>query len=202
MPPAPSEQAAFFYDSPLTPMQPKIARRNPLQANYDLIVIGSGPAGHHAAIQGAKLGKRVAIVDARKCIGGVCIHTGTVPSKTLREAVLYLSGYRERGLYGSSYSVKDHISMEDLLFRTERVIQKESDVYKLQFARNRVEVLEGLASFVDEFTISVDGNTYNADKFVIATGTVPAESADFPVNGESVLNADGVFSLTKIPATM
>ncbi len=173
-----------------------------MQAKFDLIVIGSGPAGHHAAIQGAKLGKRVAIVDAKKCMGGVCVHTGTVPSKTLREAVLYLSGYRERGLYGSSYRVKDRISMEDLLFRTERVIQKESDVYKLQFARNHVEVLEGMASFVDEFSIYVDGDTYNADKFVIATGTVPAKSPDFPVNNTSIIDADGIFSLKTIPATM
>src|SRR5213083_3541793 len=98
--------------------------------DYDLLVIGSGPAGQRAAIQAAKLGKHVAIVERKAVVGGVCINTGTIPSKTLREAVLHLSGYRERGLYGASYTVKQNITLADLLFRTDHVIQHELDIVR------------------------------------------------------------------------
>ena len=118
-------------------------------ADYDLIVIGSGPAGHHAAIQGAKLGRRVAIVERQQWVGGVCINTGTIPSKTLREAVLYLSGVHQRGFYGVSYRVKPHVTMPDLMFRCHHVIEREVDVYRAQFARNGVDVLQGEAAFED-----------------------------------------------------
>src|SRR6266566_9347551 len=104
--------------------------------DYDLLVIGSGPAGQRAAIQAAKLDKRVAIVERKAVVGGVCINTGTIPSKTLREAVLHLSGYRERGLYGASYTVKQHITAADLLFRTEHVMRHELDVTRYQLQRN------------------------------------------------------------------
>src|SRR5438309_7480400 len=116
---------------------------------YDMLVIGSGPAGQRAAIQAAKLNKRVAIIERKAVLGGVCTNTGTIPSKTLREAALYLSGYRLRGLYGASYTVKQNITMEDLLFRTEHVIRHEIDVTRHQLMRNQVEVLTGDASFAD-----------------------------------------------------
>lgn len=172
------------------------------RASFDLIVIGSGPAGHHAAIQGAKLGKRVAVVEEEKCVGGVCINTGTIPSKTLREAVLYLSGYRERSRYGAAYRVKQRISMEDLLFRAQQVTRRESDVYKNQFMRNGVEVLEGVASFSGTHSVRVDGVDYRAEKIIIATGTVPAQSADFPTDDKRVIDGDGILGLEEIPATM
>src|SRR5215469_4391544 len=111
----------------------------PPSDSYDLLVIGSGPAGQRAAIQAAKLNKRVALVERKTVIGGVCINTGTIPSKTLREAVLYLSGYRLRDLYGASYSVKQDITMDDLLFRTDHVIRHEIDVTRHQLLRNHVE---------------------------------------------------------------
>src|SRR5207237_8267906 len=107
---------------------------------YDLLVIGSGPAGQRAAIQGAKLDKRVALVERTAVVGGVCVNTGTIPSKTLREAILHLSGYRERGLYGASYTVKQNITMEDLLFRADHVVRNEIDVTRHQLMRNRIEV--------------------------------------------------------------
>src|SRR5882672_12053292 len=157
------------------------------ESEYELVVIGSGPAGHHAAIQAAKLGRRAAIVERLSCVGGVCINTGTIPSKTLREAVLYLSGFQQRGLYGYSYRVKQIITIQDLMFRCHHVIQKENDVYRNQFARNGVDLLEGQASFVDPHTIKVEGvgsaALIRAERFVIATGTVPAVSADVPVDG-------------------
>src|SRR6185436_10289304 len=115
--------------------------------DYDLVVIGSGPAGQRAAIAAAKLNKKVALAEHRAVVGGVCTNTGTIPSKTLREAVLHLSGYRERGIYGASYSVKQNISMQDLLFRTQLVIQAEIDVTRHQLQRNHVELISGEASF-------------------------------------------------------
>ena len=173
---------------------------------YELIVLGSGPAGHHAAIQAAKLGRRVAIVERLACVGGVCINTGTIPSKTLREAVLYLSGFQQRGLYGHSYRVKQTITIQDLMFRCHHVIQKENDVYRSQFARNGVDLLEGHASFVDPHTIKIESEgpaaLIRAERFVIATGTVPAVSADVPVDGTAIIDADGIFDLPNIPGTM
>src|ERR1035438_6233869 len=115
--------------------------------SYDLIVIGSGPAGQRAAIQASKAGKRVALVEGREVLGGVCVNTGTIPSKTMREAVLHFSGYRYHQIYGMNYRVKDKITMPDLLFRVQHVIKTEIDVTQAQLTRNNVEVLTGIASF-------------------------------------------------------
>src|SRR6202163_2545535 len=111
--------------------------------SYDMIVIGSGPAGQRAAIQAAKIGKRVAVVERRECVGGACINTGTIPSKTLREAVLHLSGYAYQGIYGVNYRVKEKITMADLAFRVQHVIKTEIDVTVSQLSRNGVEMLFG-----------------------------------------------------------
>ena len=111
--------------------------------DYDLLVIGSGPAGQRAAIQAAKLGRRVALIERGHMVGGVCTNTGTIPSKTLREAVLYLTGMSQRGIYGQSYSVKSDITSEDLLWRTKHVIQREVDVVRSQLHRNRVTMVGG-----------------------------------------------------------
>jgi NAD(P) transhydrogenase len=174
--------------------------------SYEIVVIGTGPAGHHAAIQAAKLGRSVAIIERLRCVGGVCINTGTIPSKTLREAVLYLSGFQQRGLYGHSYRVKHSITIQDLMFRCHHVIAKENDVYRSQFARNGVDVLEGHASFVDPHTIKIEGDgpaaLIRAERVVIATGTVPATSQDVPVDGSAIIDADGIFDLKSVPATM
>jgi len=144
--------------------------------SYDLIVIGSGPAGQKAAIAAAKLGHRAAVVERGHMVGGVCINTGTIPSKTLREAVLYLSGLNQRELYGQSYRVKDDITVADLSARTHHVIAREIDVIRNQLARNHVALLVGSARFVDPHTIDVsDGADHHqqitADKIVIAVGT-------------------------------
>src|SRR5579872_6521558 len=115
---------------------------------FDLIVIGSGPAGQRAAIQAAKCGKHVVVVEQREIVGGACINTGTIPSKTMREAVLHLSGFQYQGIYGVNYHVKDKISMADLGFRVNQVIKTESDVMQSQLTRNGVEVITGKGSFL------------------------------------------------------
>src|SRR5437016_3454158 len=143
--------------------------------SYDLLVIGSGPAGQRAAIQAAKLNKRVALVERKAVIGGVCINTGTIPSKTLREAAMHLSGYRERNIYGSSYSVKQNITIQDLHHRTEHVIRHEIDVTRHQLQRNGITVAAAEAKFTDAHTVCLsdaDGHsqrTVSADKIIIAT---------------------------------
>src|SRR5918999_3600289 len=122
---------------------------------YDLIAIGSGPAGQKAALSAAKLGKRVALIDRAHSVGGVCIHTGTIPSKAIREAVLHLTGIRERSLYGDGYTVKQGITMQDLLSRARHVVRSEVDVIRGQMARNGVAMLFGDAVFVDAHTVRV-----------------------------------------------
>ena len=150
------------------------------QYDYDLIVIGSGPGGQRAAIQAAKLDKRVAIIEKKTVLGGTCINTGTIPSKTLREAVMHLSGYRERSFYGSSYSVKQNITMQDLLFRTNLVIKHEQDVTRHQVMRNNIALIEGWGSFAGPNKVRVDtvdnhgSQELTADKIII--GSTSADS--------------------------
>jgi len=176
--------------------------------DYDLVVLGSGPGGQKAAIAAAKLGKRVAIVDKSDMLGGVCVNTGTIPSKTLREAVLYLTGMNERELYGASYRVKSDITVSDLLARTQHVIGKEIETVRAQLLRNRVELLTGTARFVDAHTVAVSGAhhserlTVRADKVVIATGTRPARPDNVEFDEERVLDSDGILHLGAIPQSM
>jgi NAD(P) transhydrogenase len=170
---------------------------------YDLVVIGSGPAGQKGAICAAKLRKKVAIVERRQTIGGVCVHTGTIPSKTLREAVLYLSGFRQRAFYGRSYALKDRIAMSDLVFRAEAVMAREIEVIKAQLRRNSVDVVEGDARFLDPNTVEVqngDGaHLLRARHILVACGTRPAHSADIPVDGKRIFDSDQVHCLQDIP---
>ena len=129
---------------------------HPPMPEYDLVVIGSGPGGQKAAIAAAKLGKSVAIIEHDRMLGGVCTNTGTIPSKTLREAVVYLTGMTQRELYGSSYRVKENISPADLLARTQHVIDKEQDVVRSQLIRNRIELYTGDGRFIDEHTLLIE----------------------------------------------
>src|SRR3954451_22026613 len=173
---------------------------------YDLLVIGSGPAGQRAAIQAAKSGKRVALVERREVIGGTCINTGTIPSKTMREAVLHLSGFQYQGIYGVNYRVKDRITMADLSFRVQQVIKNELDVTQAQLFRNGITLLAGAASFVDPHQIRVrqpnGESTYQAGTVIIATGTRPAESPNVPVNGRTIVLSDQVLQMPELPKTL
>ncbi|HKR78403.1 MAG TPA: Si-specific NAD(P)(+) transhydrogenase [Nitrospira sp.] len=175
-------------------------------AHYDLLVIGTGPAGQKAAVQAAKLGKKVGIIERKEMVGGVCIHTGTIPSKSLREAVLFLSGFRQRNLYGAGYRVKAHITIEDLAFRANHVIANEIDIVKNQMLRNRVDMIYGKASFADAHRLRIEGSTgaaeHTADFIVIAVGTVPARPAEVPFDDESIIDTDGILRLKRIPDSL
>jgi NAD(P) transhydrogenase len=170
---------------------------------YDLIVIGSGPAGQKGAIAAAKLGKRVAIVDRNDMVGGVCIHGGTVPSKTLREAILHLTGFRHRSFYGSDYVVKDKISIRDLANRVSQVVERETGVVRDQLRRNGIDLFCGVAQFLDPKTLEVQGATdvhvLQADHLLIACGTRPSHPDDIPFDGKKIIASDQFFQLEEIP---
>ena len=176
--------------------------------HYDMLVIGSGPAGKSAAIQTAKLGNTVAIVERSDVIGGVMLNTGTIPSKTLREAAMYLTGYREREVYGESFTVKQSISMKDLLVRTSHVMDNEVDVTRHQLLRNGVELITAEASFVDPHTMRLverDGRTVRevtAANVLIATGTTATSSDRVPVDGTRIFLSDHILGLDKLPRTL
>jgi NAD(P) transhydrogenase len=175
---------------------------------YDLVVIGSGPGGQKAAIAAAKLGKSVAIIERGRMLGGVCVNTGTIPSKTLREAVVYLTGMSQRELYGASYRVKEKITPADLLARTQHVIGKEIDVVRSQLMRNRIDLYEGHARFIDEHSLVVEDPsraeriTLAGRNIVIATGTRPLRPAGVDFDTERVLDSDGILDLKTIPSSM
>ena len=175
--------------------------------HYDLIVIGSGPAGRRAAIQAAKFGKSVLVVERGRRVGGVSVHTGTIPSKTLRETALNLSGWRERGFYGRSYRVKQDITADDLRARLQMTLGHEVEVLEHQFSRNQVTTLKGAARFTGVREIEVEkqgGETasFTADKFLICVGTVPFRPDYVPFDGACVLDSDEILDLVELPRSI
>ncbi|MFE1854248.1 Si-specific NAD(P)(+) transhydrogenase [Streptomyces sp. NPDC059489] len=175
--------------------------------DFDMLVIGSGPGGQKAAIAAAKLGRRVAVVDRPDMVGGVSIHTGTIPSKTLREAVLYLTGLTQRDMYGQSYRLKEDITVADLITRTRHVVSREVDVIRNQLARNQVSLFAGTGRFADPNTVSVlelNGNEklLRAEHIVIATGTRPARPTSVEFDGRSIMDSDNVLDLERVPRSM
>jgi len=173
---------------------------------YDLIVIGSGPGGQRAAIQGAKAGKRVAVIEKQASIGGVCINTGTIPSKTMREAVLHLSGFYNKNFYGTNYNAKENMTMADLNFRVNHVIENEAGVVQNQLQRNGVDVTHGIAQFLDPHHVRAENHTgfseFEAEYVVIATGTKPATNPKVSINGRNIINSDQILSMPHIPKTL
>jgi NAD(P) transhydrogenase len=173
---------------------------------YDMMVIGSGPGGQRAAIQGAKAGKRVAIVEKQLSIGGVCINTGTIPSKTMREAVLHLSGFYDKSFYGANYNPRDNVSMADLNFRVQHVVENEVGVTQNQLKRNGVELIHGTGQFTDPHHIRVENSNgfgeFEAQYVVLATGTKPSVNPKVPINGRNIINSDQILSMPQIPRTL
>lgn len=175
--------------------------------HHDLIVIGSGPAGRRAAVQAAKLGRSVLVIEGRRRVGGVSVHTGTIPSKTLRETALNLSGWRERGFYGSSYRVKQVICGEDLGIRLGKTLEHEVDVLEHQFQRNNVRTLPGMARFTDPHQLAVlqaDGSEIpvSADKVLIAVGTEPFHPEGIPFDDDHVLDSDAIIQTPRVPRSL
>jgi NAD(P) transhydrogenase len=174
-----------------------------MSIDYELLVIGSGPAGQKAAIQAAKLGRRVALVERHE-LGGVSVNWGTIPSKTLRETIVYLTGLSQREAYGQSYRVKDQITIEDLRVRATGVIEREVDVVRDQLLRNHVDIVHGSARFLDPHTIELsggEGRRLSAENIVIATGTRPAHPPDVDFDDSTILDSDGLLLLDRIPAS-
>src|SRR5213078_420906 len=145
------------------------------QASFDLVVIGSGPSGQKAALNSAKLGKRVALIDRKELVGGVCIHTGTIPSKAIREAVLHLTAFNERSVYGNSYAVKHDITMGDLLYRCRHVVKTEVDVIRSDTAKEDLEI--------------------HGDNILVAVGTEPARPKNVPFAPSKVIDSNGLLLL-------
>lgn len=174
---------------------------------YQVIVIGSGPAGKTAAIQAAKLGHKVAVIDGMSEVGGVCVHTGTIPSKTMRETVLNLTGWRERGFYGRSYRVKQDITAQDLMQRLNMTLRREVDILEDQLVRNGVEIIYGQGHFINSRAIEVktpDGETIvlGAKRFIIAVGTRTYRPEYVPFNGKSVIDSDEVTRMRQLPRSL
>ena len=173
---------------------------------FDLIVIGSGPAGRRAAVQAAKLKKSVLVVEKGRRVGGVCVHTGTIPSKTLRETVLNLSGWRERGVYGRAHRNKQSITAEDLRRRLAITLDHEVEILEHQFARNSVQWITGEASFIDPLHIEVATETgpqrFTASRFIIAVGTEPYRPPHIPFDGEAIVDPDEILELKRLPRSL
>ncbi|MCL4157121.1 UNVERIFIED_CONTAM: hypothetical protein GTU68_005876 [Idotea baltica] len=174
---------------------------------YDLLVIGSGPSGQKAAVQAAKLNKKVAVIEKNHDLGGVCTNTGTIPSKSFREAVLYLTGFRERSLYGSAYCVKSRISMADLTYRISTIVQQEIEIIDDQLRRNSIDVLFGSGYLLDKHNVQITDNEGKVSKtsaqfIVIAVGTFPHHPEGFDLNHPKVHDSDRILTLEEIPSSL
>jgi NAD(P) transhydrogenase len=171
--------------------------------DFDLIVIGSGPAGQKGAICAAKLRKRVAVIDRTVMMGGVCVHTGTIPSKSVREAIFQLTGSAVKSFYGNAYRGNGDISVKDLAFRVQSVVARETDVIRAQLKRNGVSIYQGMAHFVDPHTVEIKGESdktvIRGEHVLIACGTRPAGNADIPFDGKRVLDTDQINGLQGLP---
>ena len=177
-----------------------------MSRQYDLIVIGSGPAGEKGAAQAAYFGKRVAIVERAEHVGGAGINTGTVPSKTLRETALYFSGLRQRGLYGIDYSLKENLSVRDFMHREHVVVEKERHIIERNIQRHSIDLIHGTASLVDAHTVKVDSSQdktlLTAEFILIATGSSPYHPPEIPFDGDLIYDSDSILHMNRIPKTM
>ncbi len=174
--------------------------------HYDLIVIGSGPAGEKGAAQAAYFGRRVAMIERSAQVGGAGINTGTVPSKTLREAALYYSGLQQRGLYGIDYSLKEDLSVKDFMHREHIVVENEHKIIEKNIQRHGITLLHGEAAFKDAHTVSVtapDGEMQiSADIILIATGSSPFHPPEIHFDGNLIYDSDSILHMNRIPKTM
>ncbi|MGC2767760.1 MAG: Si-specific NAD(P)(+) transhydrogenase [Candidatus Acidiferrum sp.] len=173
------------------------------ETQFDLVVIGSGPAGQKGAICAAKLRKRVAVVDRTLMMGGVCVHTGTIPSKSVREAIFQLTGNAVKAFYGDNYRGKNEISVQDLSFRVRSIVARETDVIRAQLRRNNVQIFQGSAQFVDPNTIEIQGDSektvIHGEHVLIACGTRPARNPEIPFDDKFILDTDRIAGMEGLP---
>lgn len=173
----------------------------------DLLIIGSGPSGQKAAIQGAKLGKKVVVVEKHFHPGGACLHSGTIPSKTLREAIVDLTGFHQRVIYGKDFPMKD-VTVKDLSYRLAQVVEEERNIISRQFKKNGITYLFGTARFENEHTLLVvDEETHlvnfvHASKIILSTGSKPRNPLDVPFDDDVILDSTRLLSIKKVPDTM
>lgn len=174
--------------------------------DYDLIVIGSGPAGQKAAIQSAKLGKRTLVIEARSVVGGACLYDGTIPSKSFREAIVHLSGYKQRAHYGQAYRVKQNIEMEDLTDRTDGIVEDIEQTMKSQLLRNNIEIVVGKGAIVGDHEVKISTGKreqfVTTDYIVVAVGTHPWQPSDFQFDGKAILDSDSILHMQKLPKSL
>jgi NAD(P) transhydrogenase len=177
-------------------------------SHFDVIVIGCGPAGERAAIQAARAGRTVAVIEKHHVVGGTAVNWGTIPSKTLRESALFVRSLRSRRLEGFEYRIADHISVADFMYRERIVVQRELELINRSLDRYRIDLFQGAAQFVDEHTVAVvgvDGQTrlrFRGDVIVIATGSSPNHPPDVPFDGECVFDSDTILQLPRMPRSM
>ncbi|MEA1979444.1 MAG: Si-specific NAD(P)(+) transhydrogenase [candidate division Zixibacteria bacterium] len=174
---------------------------------YDLIVIGSGPAGEKAAIQASKLRKSIAIIERHSVQGGVCIHTGTIPSKTLRETVMYIAGLRQRSVYGMTATIMGNLSLRELMYRKDQVIQQELDIIQQNMSRYRIDVIQGTGVIADPNTVVVsdgDGNTrfVKAKVIIISTGTKPYHPEHIQFDNKYIYDGESIIDIDIIPRSL
>jgi len=175
---------------------------------YDIIVLGSGPGGEKAAIQGAKLGKSVVIIEREPFIGGAGIHTGTIPSKTLRETAIFLADFRQRAIFGFQYSLSSDVTIGELMYKKTDVIRRQMEVTHSQLSRNNVDIIYGEGSFIDDHSVSVRlakggaDEVVKGDVIIIATGTRPARPANVPFESEHIHDTDSILGLKKLPHSL
>lgn len=176
-----------------------------MEKKYDLIVIGCGPAGEKAATKAAYFKKKVAVIEQEKYLGGAGVNTGTLPSKTLKQTVLFLSGKYEKGLYGIERSLERSVSVSDFLYRKDQVISSQREMIQKNLSVHNIDLYEGLASFIDKNHIRVKG-TYNtilsADRFLIATGSYPYHPPDIPFDYKRIHDSDSILNLDRFPKSI
>jgi len=177
-----------------------------LTENYDLIVIGAGPAGEKGASKAAQYGKRVALIEREPYLGGASINTGTVPSKTLRESALYFSGLRQRGLYGIDYSLKDNLTVKDFMYRERIVVDKERELIAHHVQSHHISVIHGEASLKDRYTVHIKSSKseqeITGEIILVATGSCPHHPPEIPFDGELIFDSDSILNMKQIPKTM
>ena len=173
---------------------------------YDLIVIGCGPAGEKAAAQAAYFGKKVALVEAAADVGGACINTGTLPSKILRESALYFSGLKQRGLYGIDYSLKEGLTVQNFMHRKDVLVEAEQVKIRQNLAAHNIDLIGGAASFADARTVNVKalkGSTQlRADVILIATGSYPHRPPEIPFDDKVIFDSDSILRMDRIPKSL